>query len=322
MLRSKNPRKASLTQRWETTGAVLFFLVPSMVCLAIWFAWPMLQSFLISFQDYNYIHRDRAQFVGLQNYITLFQDPDFFIALKHSIFFVLLAVPAQTFLSMLLAVLVNSKIKGRGFFRTAYYTPYVLSAVAVATVFMYFFVKGGAMSVFFSWFGIEDVTWYANVKLAMPFIGILYIWQTVGFYMIYYLSGLQTIPSTIYEAAKIDGANDFQVLVRIMLPVSKPFMATFTLFYAVERWNEWWNAYLYIIDKDLKPLQIYLRDLLAAYNTELAPQLQAMMENQHSSFPMAVHMSAILLTMLPIICVYPFVQKYFVKGVMLGSIKQ
>ena len=120
----------------------------------------------------------------------------------------------------------------------------------------------------------------------------------------------------------MDGANDFQVLVKIMLPVSKPFMATFTLFYAVERWNEWWNAYLYIFDKDLKPLQIYLRDLLAAYNTELAPQLQAMMENQHSSFPMAVHMSAILLTMLPIVCVYPFVQKYFVKGMMLGSVKQ
>lgn len=218
MLRTKKPRKASLTQHWETTGAVLFFLVPSMVCLAIWFAWPMLQSFLISFQDYNYIHRDRAQFVGLQNYITLFKDPDFFIALKHSIFFVLLAVPAQTFISMLLAVLVNSKIKGRGFFRTAYYTPYVLSAVAVATVFMYFFVKGGAMSVFFSWFGIEDVTWYANVKLAMPFIGILYIWQTVGFYMIYYLSGLQTIPSTIYEAAKIDGANEVQTFFRITVP--------------------------------------------------------------------------------------------------------
>ena len=143
-----------------------------------------------------------------------------------------------------------------------------------------------------------------------------------SYYVLIMKNYFMTLPDSLEEAAKMDGANDFQVLTKIMLPVSKPFMATFTLFYAVERWNEWWNAYLYIFDKDLKPLQIYLRDLLAAYNTELAPQLQAMMENQHSSFPMAVHMSAILLTMLPIVCVYPFVQKYFVKGMMLGSVKQ
>lgn len=143
-----------------------------------------------------------------------------------------------------------------------------------------------------------------------------------SYYVLIMKNYFMTLPDSLEEAAKMDGANDFQVLVKIMLPVSKPFMATFTLFYAVERWNEWWNAYLYIFDKDLKPLQIYLRDLLTAYNTELAPQLQAMMENRHSSFPMAVHMSAILLTMLPIVCVYPFVQKYFVKGMMLGSVKQ
>ncbi len=143
-----------------------------------------------------------------------------------------------------------------------------------------------------------------------------------SYYVLIMKNYFMTLPESLEEAAKMDGANDFQVLVRIMIPVSKPFMATFTLFYAVERWNEWWNAYLYIIDKNLKPLQIYLRDLLAAYNTELAPQLQAMMENQHSSFPMAVHMAAILVTMLPIICVYPFVQKHFVKGIMLGSVKQ
>ena len=143
-----------------------------------------------------------------------------------------------------------------------------------------------------------------------------------SYYVLIMKNYFMTLPESLEEAAKMDGANDFQVLTRIFVPISKPFMATFTLFYAVERWNEWWNAYLYIFKKDLKPLQIYLRDLLAAYNTELAPQLQAMMENQHSSFPMAVHMAAILLAMLPIVCVYPFVQKYFVKGIMIGSVKQ
>lgn len=198
--------------------AAAVFLAPSVVMLSIWFVWPMIQSFLISFQDYNYMFRERAQFVGFSNYITMFQDPEFLKALSHSLLFVLIAVPVQTSLSLLLAVLVNSKLKGRGVFRTAYYTPYVLSGVAVATVFMYFFVQGGAMSSFFALFGMEDVTWYANVKLAMPFIGILYVWQTAGFYMLYYLSGLQTIPNDLYEAAQIDGATKVQTFFRVTIP--------------------------------------------------------------------------------------------------------
>ena len=121
---------------------------------------------------------------------------------------------------------------------------------------------------------------------------------------------------------KLTEQTIFQILFRIFVPISRPFMATFTLFYAVERWNEWWNAYIYITDKDLKPLQIYLRDILVTYNTQLAPQLQSMLEGQQTSFPVAVHMATIVITMLPVICIYPFVQKHFVKGVMLGSVKE
>lgn len=131
-----------------------------------------------------------------------------------------------------------------------------------------------------------------------------------------------TLPTALEEAARIDGANDFQILFRVYIPIARPFMATFALFYAVERWNEWWNAYLYIIDKELKPLQIYLKDILITYNTQLAPQLQAMLESQQTTFPTAVHMATIIVTMVPILCVYPFMQKHFVKGVMLGSVKE
>ncbi len=216
----RKPRKLRSHNK-EVGIAAAVFLAPSVIMLCIWFVWPMIQSFLISFQDYNYMFRDRATFVGLENYINLFRDPEFFQALTHSLLFVAITVPIQTFLSLLLAVLVNSKLKGRGVFRTAYYAPYVLSGVAVATVFMYFFVQGGAMSSFFALFGIKNVTWYANVKLAMPFIGILYVWQTVGFYMIYYLSGLQTIPNSIYEAAQIDGASKVQTFFRVTVPSLK-----------------------------------------------------------------------------------------------------
>ena len=142
------------------------------------------------------------------------------------------------------------------------------------------------------------------------------------YYVLIMRNYFMTLPDALEDAAKIDGANDIQILFRIFVPISRPFMATFTLFYAVERWNEWWNAYSYITDKDLKPLQIYLRDILVTYNTQLAPQLQSMLEGQQTSFPVAVHMATIVITMLPVICIYPFVQKHFVKGVMLGSVKE
>lgn len=142
------------------------------------------------------------------------------------------------------------------------------------------------------------------------------------YYIIIMKNYFQSLPRSLEEAAIIDGANDFQVLTRVYLPISKPFMATFALFYSVERWNEWWHAYLYISDKNLKPLQIYLKDLLVVYDSQLAPQLKSLAESQMKIFPQSVQMSTILITMIPIICLYPFVQKYFVKGVMMGSLKE
>lgn len=141
------------------------------------------------------------------------------------------------------------------------------------------------------------------------------------YYLIIIKNYFASMPSSLEEAARIDGANEFVILTRIFLPISKPFMATFTLFYAVERWNSWWEAFLYINDKDIKPLQIYLRDILVSFNTQLGSQAQSMLSGD-KVFVQSVQMAAIVITMLPILCLYPFLQKYFVKGIMIGSIKE
>ncbi len=141
------------------------------------------------------------------------------------------------------------------------------------------------------------------------------------YYLIIMKNYFASMPSSLEEAARIDGANEFVILTRIFLPISKPFMATFTLFYAVERWNSWWEAFLYINDKDIKPLQIYLRDILVSFNTQLGSQAQSMLSGD-KVFVQSVQMAAIVITMLPILCLYPFLQKYFVKGIMIGSIKE
>lgn len=154
------------------------------------------------------------------------------------------------------------------------------------------------------------------------------IWSMIfpGMISTYYLIIMKNyfvgLPVSLEEAARIDGANEFVVMTRIFIPISKPFMATFLLFYAVERWNEWWNAYLYISDKNIKPLQIYLRDVLVNFNSQLATQAQSIMNSQNKVFIQSIQMATIIITMLPILCVYPFVQKYFVKGVLVGSVKE
>lgn len=141
------------------------------------------------------------------------------------------------------------------------------------------------------------------------------------YYLIIMKNYFASLPPSLEEAARIDGANDFVILTRIFVPISKPFMATFALFYAVERWNGWWEAFLYINDKNIKPLQIYLRDILVSFNTQLSSQAQSMISGG-KVFVQSVQMAAIVITMLPIVCLYPFLQKYFVKGVMIGSVKE
>lgn len=198
------------------------FILPATVCWLIWFLYPFLQCVGMSFLDYNYLKPKARAFVGLDNYIHMFQDPKFLLALKNTLWFVAVTVPVVTVLALALALILNSSFRGRGVFRTISFIPYTISGVAVATVFMHLFVKDSAVTVFFFRLGVENVTWYASIHLVMPFISILFIWQMVGFYTVYYLAGIQTIPAQVYEAAVIDGAGKWKTFRYITLPLLKP----------------------------------------------------------------------------------------------------
>ncbi|GMK37868.1 putative ABC transporter permease protein YtcP [Paenibacillus sp. CCS19] len=127
----------------------------------------------------------------------------------------------------------------------------------------------------------------------------------------------QTIPESLEDSAKIDGCSDIGVLFRIVLPLSMPSLATITLFYAVARWNEYFNAIFYITDHDLWPLQLFLRGML--FQNEAA-----YMSGGESTFLLgpSVKMASVMAAALPILLLYPFFQKYFVKGAMLGAVKE
>ena len=140
--------------------------------------------------------------------------------------------------------------------------------------------------------------------------------------MILIRSYIESMPDSLFEAAKIDGANDLVVLVKMVIPLSKPILMTVALFVAINQWNSWFDAYLYTSDQALKPMQSILVEILNQYQTG-ASTSQALSNAKAgvTVTPDSIRMAATMVATLPIIMVYPFVQKYFVKGVMLGAVK-
>ena len=132
---------------------------------------------------------------------------------------------------------------------------------------------------------------------------------------------MQQIPSAIEESAKLDGANDFVILFRIFVPMPKPVIATITLFYAAGQWNDFFSGLIYLDDKNKFPLQLVIRDLLITQNDATLNQGLAAQQGMPSLTPGGFRAAIVVVTVLPLLVVYPFIQKYFVKGVMLGSIK-
>ncbi|MGV2805087.1 ABC transporter permease subunit, partial [Clostridium perfringens] len=163
-----------------------------------------------------------AKFIGLENYVTILQDKEFFQALLHSLEIVVISIPIQTLLGLLLAILVNQKLKGKGIFRTVFFIPYITSQIAITTVFMMLFKKGTFLTEFFGALGFGNVTWFADTNYALLFVCILFIFQQAGFTMIVYLSGLQEIPKDLYEASEIDGASKWNKFRYITVPFLKP----------------------------------------------------------------------------------------------------
>lgn len=213
-------KKHSKLRRQEAVAGWLFVL-PAVIFWLVWFLYPAVKAISISFFRYNYATPETNAFIGMENYIRLFQDPKFFEAMQHSFLMVLVIVPLQSLFAFSIAVLLNGKIRFKGFFRYSCYIPYVISSMAVTIFFMYFFIKDGPATKFFTLFGFENVSWFANVKYALPFLIILYVWQQVGFYVVIFIGGLQEIPAELYEAAKVDGAGPWQRLIRITVPLLK-----------------------------------------------------------------------------------------------------
>lgn len=197
------------------------FILPNFLGFVAFMLVPILMSLYFSFTNYDVI--STMQFIGFENYINLFQDEQFIVAIINTLWFTVLTVPAGIILALLLAVLLNRQIRGISFFRTLVFIPVITSMVAVSLVWsMLYEENGGLLNTLLGYLNLPPVAWLTSTEMAMISIAIMSIWKGLGYNMTIFLAGLQGVPRDLYEAATIDGANAFQKFRKITIPMIGP----------------------------------------------------------------------------------------------------
>jgi len=203
------------------------FLLPSFLGLLCFSILPIIAVAVLSFFNWGLLAQ--PTFVGLENYRTMFSSPSFWHSLLVTFEYILLNIPMQTVFALLLALLLNQKIPGRGIFRTLFVVPWMATAVAMGIVWQWIFdPQNGALNTFLSIFHITGPAWLSSTTWALPAIAAVNIWQYTGYNMLFFLAGLQGIPPDFYEATSLDGANSVQKFFTITLPLLSP-----TLFFVL-----------------------------------------------------------------------------------------
>ncbi len=212
--------QVSVNKKSERKAAYIF-IIPAVVLLAAFLLYPALQTVRYAFTDYNIMRPDRIKFCGLNNFMELFQDKDFWIAVKNTLHFTVLVVPFQTILALALALLISSRRKGVSIFRAAYFSPQVTSMVVVAILWTVLYnsnPSSGLLNALLVKLGMEPCGFLNDPKTAMNSIIFMSAWQGAGYQMMIFLAGLQGIPKDQYEAASIDGAGRIKSFFYVTLP--------------------------------------------------------------------------------------------------------
>jgi multiple sugar transport system permease protein len=206
------PKKPNRSYRHEQRSG-LAMLAPAIVLLVLFILIPAGLAFGLAFTNARLISPYPATFAGLDNFVRLFQDASFGRALLNVAYFAIVVVPLQAGLALVMALLINTRIRGTTFFRTVYFLPVVTSMVVVSLLWVFLYRQDGLLNVLLSkaTFGlVTGPDWLGETATAMPAIILMSVWQGVGFHMIIWLSGLQTISAELYEAADIDGVSRWQ----------------------------------------------------------------------------------------------------------------
>jgi len=281
-----------------------FTVVNVVVLLVIVFVtlYPFINIIAQSFSSESFIRSGVVNLFprgfNVDTYRLILADDTFWINYRNTVTYTVVGTAISMVLTTTFAyALAKKRLKGRGFF------------IGIAVFTMFF--NGGLIPnyVLISSMGLTNTIWAIVLPNALNIFNLLIM-----------KSFFENMPDELEEAASIDGLNTYGILWRIVLPLSKAVLATMILFYAVANWNSWFQAFLYLDKQELYPVTMYLRNMIAGATTGSAAG--AVADADSTQIASNIKSVTMVLTVLPILLIYPFVQKYFVSGVMLGSVKQ
>lgn len=267
--------------------------------------YPMLNVLAVSLSSPQAITAGRVSFYpkgfNIEGYKYIFSDPKLFIGYRNSVFYAV----SSTALMLLVTSLVAYALSLKHFVLRKFFTVFL-------SITMFF--SGGMIPTYLLMrsIGFLNTIWVMIIPGCVSACNV-FVFRTF----------FQQQPLELRESAYMDGANDFLIWLRIIIPLSKPIFATYGLFHIVGTWNSWFGALLYLTREDLHPIQMFLRKIVinmdqgSGYSDSARSML--MMEGKFN--PQNIQMATIIIVMVPILCIYPFVQRYFVKGALIGAIK-
>ncbi len=287
----------------DSRGYKVFTVINVVVLLGVMAItlYPFANIIAQSFSSEGFINAGQVNLVprgfNIETYRTVMADNMFWINYRNTVVYTVVATVIAMVLTTTYAYAISKKnLRGRNFF------------IMVAVFTMFF--NGGLIPnyVLINAIGFTNTIWAIVIPNAISVFNLLVM-----------KAFFENMPEELEEAAAIDGLGTYRTLLRIVLPLSKAVIATMVLFYAVSFWNSWFQAFLYLDDARLYPVTVYLRNLIAGATT--ATSVAGGSSDGMTQVASNIQSVTMVLTVLPIICLYPFIQKYFVSGVMLGSVK-
>jgi sn-glycerol 3-phosphate transport system permease protein len=225
---------------WTTLEGIAY-LLPSLILFSIFLFYPMLRTMYLSLYVTDH-QGNPVQFVGIENFVYLLKDASFLQSAKATLLFVCYTVPASVFLALCLALMANEKLKGIGLFRTFFSSTMGMSVAASSVIWMFMYNPSiGVINKMLSLFGISDVQWLLDPKIALISVAISTIWMNTGFTFLILLGGLQNIDSSLYESARIAGVSYWYQLRKVTLPLLSPtlfFVTTVSLIHSFQTFGQ------------------------------------------------------------------------------------
>lgn len=222
------------------------FLLPALAILSLTVFWPAVQAFYLSFTRYELDLTQPPMWIGLDNFQKLWRDRVFWQTLGNSLLYLIGVVPILVIAPLGLAILVNQKLRGMHWFRTAYYTPVIISMVVAGIAWKWIYAQNGLLNGVLKQLGLvaTAIPWLTSPQLALFSVMAVTVWKGLGYYMVIYLAGLQAIPAELYEAAAIDGSDGWQKHRDITVPLMRPYLSLVAVISAISATKVFEEVYI------------------------------------------------------------------------------